>query len=116
VEYRNDESAIAYADFQALLIAQTVVDNLKKANRLVDGADDYCLVTSTENMVHAFRVLVSRKEIDCNQIKFRFENKDIPINKYGKINQWDRGFCDHVENMIEEILVKEFDKNLNKGI
>jgi hypothetical protein len=112
VEYINDDNGIAFADYEALPRAIQIVNNLKKTNRLVDGADDYTISVSTENIVEAFRVLVVRKEIDHNQIMFKFEGRHLPINEHGMLSDWCKGFCDTIDNFHTEILQQGINRKI----
>lgn len=106
VEYRNDNSGFAFGDFEAMPKAKIIVENLKKANRLGIGAEDYVYCVSSQNIVEAFRVLVVNKEIEHKDIMFSFEGKKITINKHGQLSEWHKGFCDTIDKFLTEILSK----------
>lgn len=109
IEYVNNKNGRTFADYEAMSRAKQVVENLRKTNRLVDGADDYTLSVSSENIVYAFRVLVAKGEIDCSQIKFTFEGRNITVGKFGRLSDYPRGFCDTFDNFLTELLAVQID-------
>lgn len=47
---------------------------------------------------------IVRGNIPFESVGFEFEDYKIPINKYGAIPNWPRGFCDKVNGVAEDII------------
>ena len=77
-----DKNGTAYSDF----MVEQIVLSLKK--------DDY-ICSSTENIIHAARVLLLEKGFD---VQFEFNDEILTPNKYGALHNWPKGFCDKQMN------------------
>ncbi len=51
-------------------------------------------ITSSENLINAFRVLIKEKKINHAKIKFFFKGEEIHFNEHGRSDNWPKGFCD----------------------
>lgn len=72
--------------------------------RLKDSGLPLMTEYSTENIFTYARFQVVAGHIFDDEIVFRFEDKDIHINRFGAITEWPEGFCDSVVRMCEDIL------------
>jgi len=61
--------------------------------------------TSTLLIIDAVRVLIYEKVIDHNLVEFYLEDEYIgKPDKYGRIDNWPKGFCDYHEDMLDRML------------
>ena len=90
-----DYNGLAVSDFNV----ETTYRNIIK---FMDVAQAYCF--STSPIFTRIRLGVVRGELDCNEIQFAFHYVDIPINEYGAIVNWPKGFCDSDIDMSEKIM------------
>ena len=74
---------------------------LEQAAFCINGQDREWDI-STENVINAVRALKVMGRITCDLV-IMFEGKVLPMDEYGKINEWPQGFCDYNEKWICEI-------------
>lgn len=75
---------------------------LEKALELYNLSDH--ILVCQETMIQAYRVLVKRCKIDHNSIVFRFKGRDLSVNKDGWLEEFPKGFCDTMENLMLELI------------
>ena len=93
------KNGIAYPDFD---LEERV---LKSYNIELES-----IITSTDNVIHATRVLVCDGKIKHDDIEFQFEGAFVgKPDVFGRMENWPDGFCDFEE----KILVRLF--NGRKG-
>lgn len=66
------------------------------------------VVTSTENVIQAFRSLVSKGVIDPSNIVIHHGDTEIRIDKFGALSPKDRYFNNFHYNLSVEIITKAF--------
>lgn len=74
---------------------------LEQASLCQNGQDKQYNV-STGNMIDAVRAMKLSDRITCD-LKIMFEGVEVPMNEYGRINEWPQGFCDYDEKWLAEI-------------
>lgn len=68
------------------------------------------LHVSTENIIHAARVLIKEGVFDPNEVVFKLyrENNEslaeMKADKDGRLKDWPRGFCDVHDDLISRLL------------
>lgn len=55
-------------------------------------------------IIEAVRVLAKRGEIPFNQVEFEFGKEKILMTPTFQLTHWPRGFCDHLDNLLMEII------------
>lgn len=88
------KEGVAVSDFDA----EDWVELFKKA------ADGTVYKVSTSLPFDIIRREIVKGNIAFESVEFEFEGKKIPINKYGAIPNWPRGFCDKVNGVAEDII------------
>ena len=61
-------------------------------------------ITSSENLITAFRLGIKTGKFEADNIIFVFGNKEFQADKAGRIADWPDGFCDTSLNMLMELL------------
>jgi len=61
-------------------------------------------VVSTSILFFAIRLAICNGEIDESKINFKYQNKILEIDEYGKIHHWPNGFADAEFNLVRNIL------------
>ena len=89
-----DKNGDAHSDF---LVEQIILS-------LKDGDS---ITTSTENIIHAARVLSLEKGID---IEFEYNYEPVKMNEYKAIHNWPKGFADFQQNCITKLLKLQIEK------
>jgi len=54
-------------------------------------------------MIDAIRVLVMKGKLAGEKIIFRFEGKDLEVER-GYLKHWPKGFCDTYDEILEDLL------------
>jgi hypothetical protein len=87
------------------IIESFIEEFLYDENFKEDTSDTEChLLVANELIITAFRVKVLSGEIPHTQIVFKFEDQIIKINKDGRLAHWPKGFCDHNDNYLDQLL------------
>lgn len=60
--------------------------------------------TTQELLILAFRVLVFRGDIPCSDIKFRYKDQEICVDKLGKLDKSPYGFCGTHSKLVDELV------------
>lgn len=66
----------------------------------------YKVCVSGALMVDALRLLIAKGTLDHERVVFKYEDKLIKPNRYGYLESWPKGFCDHSCDILEELLFK----------
>jgi len=74
------EQGNSYSDFNLLENAQFIIDQYKK--KIDQNNRDVIVKLSTENIIHALRVLISRGELPHNELCIIFNEHTITLNEY----------------------------------
>jgi hypothetical protein len=63
-----------------------------------------------------WRVLLAivEDELDCNEVVFIFEGKELRSDPYGAMKDWPKGFCEAEGGLIIETSIKGMQKELNR--
>lgn len=69
--------------------------------------EDMMLSVGTATFVDQFRLRVVRKEINHCQLVFTFKGLHIRVDQTGGLSDCPRGFCDHTEHALLELLQAE---------
>lgn len=56
-------------------------------------------------LISLLRLAVNRGELNHQDVMFYFEERELPVNAYGVINDWPAGFCDTEDRVIEELVL-----------
>ena len=104
------EQGNTYSDFNLLDKAQFIIDEYKK--KIEQNNRDIIIKVSTNNIIQALRVLVSRDELSINEICFVFGEHEITINKYYELTKWPIGFMDWEQKCLRELIEKKIGKKL----
>lgn len=62
---------------------------------------DIQVIVGTENVIHKARALVKRMGL---RVQFIYEGKLLTPNKDGRLASWPKGFCDHMDDCLDELL------------
>lgn len=69
-----------------------------------DKVSTVSVTTSSHVVVDAFRLQVVRGEIDHKNLTFEYKGETITIGKNARLSNYPRGFCDHMERNLSELL------------
>jgi len=73
-----------------------------QAGICINGQDNLFNI-STENVISAVRSMKLAGRIICN-VQLMFEGEILPMNEYGNLDKWPKGFCDYSDNWTAEII------------
>ena len=73
-------------------------------NKFLSGHKDRVYTVSSSLLIDYFRLRLAQGIIAPDQIQFKFNDEILKANKYGTLEQWPNGFCDHTMNICEELL------------
>lgn len=103
VEYNpNGDHYSAVPDGNISRFVDNIV-HLEKYNWQWEG-DDVRLTYSTTNIFTALRLAVVEGRIPAERIIFEYGGERIPINEYGALLHWPKGFLDAELDNVEQIL------------
>lgn len=105
ISYEN--TGYAYSDFDLLEQAQKIIDEYK--NNKVE-----LRVVSTDNVIMALRVLVTRNKISHSDICFKFEGNIITINEYGELSDFPSGFLNKNLPLYRELVEKRLGRKIGR--
>jgi len=88
------KEGVAVSDFDA----EDWVELFKRAK------DGTISKVSTSLPFDIIRREIVRENISFESVEFEFEGKKIPINKYGAILNWPRGFCDKSGDVAVDVI------------
>lgn len=72
------------------------------------------ITVSTTLLIALFRCAIVQKKIKHNEIKFKFKEKIIDVDKYGMCKEWPKGFGDADIDAMEILLTCQH-KNVTKA-
>jgi len=104
------EQGNTYSDFNLLENAQFIIDEYKK--KIEQNNRNIIVKVSTNNIIQALRVLVSRCELSIDEICFVFGEHEITMNKYCEFTKHPIGFMDWEQKFLREIIYKRLGKEL----
>jgi predicted ATPase len=55
-------------------------------------------------IIDEIRALILEGALPYKDITFKFEGKELRVDKYGNLNSWPKGFCDAYENILERLV------------
>jgi len=87
-----------YSDFNLLENAQLILDTYQKSD------NNLIIMTSTENIILALRVLVSRGKLQYNELCIIFNEHEIYLNSYFELSEWPVGFVDWEQKFLRELI------------
>jgi len=90
-----------YSDFNLLENAQLILDTYQKSDN-----KNLIIMTSTENIILALRVLVSRGKLKYNELCIVFNEHNITLNEYCELTKHPEGFMDWEQKFLREIIGK----------
>jgi len=102
------EQGNPYSDFNLLENAQFIIDQYKK--KIEQNNRDIIIKVSTNNIIQALRVLVSRGELSIDEICFIFNEHEIAVNKYCELTKHPIGFMDWEQKFLREIISRRLGK------
>ncbi len=88
----DPSTGISYPDGHLESVAKNMVTNRGK------------YVIGSELLFQYIRVAVLRGDIAPEDVIIRFGDCTIPIGKNGKLFCWPKGFCDHYDNTLNDLL------------
>jgi len=106
IEY-DPESTVCVPDSK-------VLDMAKKYNNCAKNYPETHLIFGQGLVIDAFRVLVTLKEIDYKEIRFKFKDQIMMVDRNGRLNIWPRGFCDITDSFLDILLDCEMEKEITK--
>lgn len=92
-----DPDGICVPDAKTMQIAESFVV-------AANDSMSHTILFSQAMILDAFRVLIKRGLVDPTRVVVRFENNAMYVGKEGNLSDWPRGFCDHTENYLMELL------------
>jgi hypothetical protein len=95
LEYHPD--GLCVPDAKTMQIAKSFV-------AAANDTSSHTILFSQAMLLDAFRVLIKRGDVDPTRVVIRFENNAMYCNRDGHVSDWPRGFCDHTENYLMELL------------
>jgi len=81
----------------------------------IEDRDDYVVTVASALLIDYFRLRVAQGIINPDQIQFKFNDEILKTNKYGRIEHWPKGFCDHTMYICGELLTIGADAAKAKG-
>lgn len=54
-------------------------------------------------LIQAFRLLVTKNEIEHTNIVFAFDDEVLTVDKGGRLDRWPNGFCDQIMNILAQL-------------
>lgn len=96
LEYHKD--GVHVADHDAMSIAEGMIERANHPDITFETRISQAMI------LDALRVLIKRKVIDHKLIKIKFENNIIYVDETANLSDWPRGFCDHTENYLMELI------------
>ena len=102
------EQGNPYSDFNLLENAQLIIDHYQK--KIHQNNRDIIIKVSTSNIIQALRVLVSRGNLQSNEICFMFNEDVITINEHCELTKYPIGFMDWNQIFLREIIEKKLGK------
>jgi len=87
-----------YSDFNLLENAQLILDTYQKSD------NNLIIMTSTENIILALRVLVSRGKLQYDELCIIFNEHEIYLNSYFELSKWPVGFVDWEQKFLRELI------------
>jgi len=100
------EQGNSYSDFNLLENAQLIIDAYQKSD------NNLIILTSTENIILALRVLVSRSKLHYNELCIVFNEHTITLNEYCELTKHPQGFMDWEKKFLREIISKRIGKEV----
>lgn len=94
VEYDPD-NGVTLPDNQSQKYVENVIDNMFAIPHIIIG---------NELLITLFRCAVAEGKIKHTEIEFLFKGQIIKISKYGRCEEWPKGFGDHDINATEILL------------
>lgn len=96
LEYHPD--GVCVADVKTMEIAESFVQRANDPNAIHEVRFSQAMIFD------AFRVLIKRGVVNASDVGFKFQDKMMYPNSYGQLNDWPRGFCDHTEDYLLELM------------
>lgn len=96
LEYHPDGDCVA--DVKTMEYAMGLVE---KTN---DPINTYRVTFSQSMILDAYRVLIKRGLVNHTLVSIRYNNWIIYAAIDGQLSDWPRGFCDHTEGYLLELL------------
>lgn len=72
------------------------------------------IIISSVLMVDAIRLLIMKGEINHKEVVFRFEGRDLEVDKNGMLRVWPKGFCNIYDDILEELLDRNMGDNTRR--
>lgn len=85
-------------DSKTMEYALGLVDNANEPNNM------YQVRFGQAMILDAVRVLIKRGVIDHSLVVIRYKDNAMYVGKKGHLSDWPRGFCDHTEDYLMELL------------
>lgn len=95
-EYHPDGELVP--DVKALEYAQSFVERANEPNQMHEVKFAQAIV------LDAIRVLIKRGVIDKSLVSFKYQNQMMYPDSGGRLDAWPRGFCDHTEDFLMEMM------------
>jgi len=95
-----------YSDFNLLENAQLILDTYQKSD------NNLIIMISTENIIQALRVLVSRGKLQYNELCIVFNEHTITLNEYCELTKYPEGFMDWEQKFLREIIGRRIGKEV----
>ena len=97
------KTTLVYTNFSGIAVAD------HEAERTARALKEIPLAVSTENVIHAFRLLIQRGFFTHDEVDVFFERKAgefLPVifDKDGRTNDWYIGFCDVNDKVLQGLL------------
>ena len=101
------EKGNSYSDFNLLENAQLILDTYQKSDN-----KNLIIMTSTENIILALRVLVSRGKLKYNELCIVFNEHTITLNEYCELTKHPQGFMDWELKFLREIIGRRIGRKI----
>jgi predicted ATPase len=62
------------------------------------------VTVGSSTIIEEIRALILEGVLSHKDILFKFERKELRVDKYGNLNSWPKGFCDTYENILERLV------------
>lgn len=106
VPYRHNDQGQVTAFVPDSEIEPWVKETIKQHEKWKQGPSDapFMIRVAQEMIITMFRVAVKEKLISSSEIELRFNGEVLTIDRFGRIENWPKGFCDYNDDFLNRIL------------